>query len=104
MKNHILMALILASGMLVSNIGSSAEMTPQQKMVACNAGAKKLSLSGKERQKFMSNCLKKDSSIPDKMSKESPQKKMASCSGEASKKKLRGDDYKKYMSSCLKKR
>ena len=68
----------------------AAENAQQERMKACNAeaGDKK----GDERNKFMSDCLKKK--------KMSQQEKMKVCNTKAGD--MKGDDRKKFMSECLK--
>ena len=82
--------------------GHAAEkqLTPQQeRMKSCNeeAGAKKL--SGADRSKFMSSCLKGDAAAP---AMNAQQERMKSCNASASEKALKGADRKKFMSECLK--
>ena len=79
------------------------KMTPQQqKMATCNKDAGEKKLSGDERKKFMSDCLKADSGAAPEKKMTAQQQKMASCNKDAGDKKLAGDDRKKFMSSCLK--
>lgn len=74
----------------------AADATPQQnKMTVCNKQAGEM--KGDERKKFMSSCLKKDSST----STGSQQDKMKDCNVAATGKK--GDERKAFMSQCLKK-
>ena len=81
----------------------------QSKMGDCNKEAKEKKLSGGERKKFMSSCLKGGAATPaaaDKPAqagKPADQKqKMGYCNKEAGAKKLKGDERKKFMSECLK--
>jgi hypothetical protein len=80
------------------------KMTPQQqKKASCNKDAGEKNLTGDERKKFMSDCLKADSGAAagDKHLT-AQQQRMSTCSKEAGDKKLAGDDRKKFMSTCLK--
>ena len=82
----------------------------QSKMGDCSKETKVKNLSGAERKKFMSSCLKGGNAAPvaaaDKpaqANKPTGQKqKMGDCNKEAGAKKLKGDERKKFMSECLK--
>jgi len=83
----------------------------QSKMGDCNKEAKEKNLSGAERKKFMSSCLKGGAAAPAAAAADKPvqagkpadqKKKMANCSKEAGAKKLKGDERKQFMSECLK--
>jgi hypothetical protein len=77
----------------------------QSKMGNCNKEAKEKKLSGDERKKFMSSCLKGGDATPAAASAEKPKdqkQKMGFCNKEAGAKKLKGDERKKFMSECLK--
>ena len=81
------------------------KMTAQQsKMGDCNKTANKKELSGAERKKFMSACLKGGAGdAPATTDKPADQKqKMAYCNKEAGAKQIKGDERKKFMSNCLK--
>ncbi len=67
--------------------------TQQNKMTMCNQQAG--GIKGDERKKFMSSCLKKDSTA------DTQQGKMKHCNEAATGKK--GDERKAFMSQCLKK-
>src|SRR5512137_2153269 len=74
-----------------------AAATPQQdKMKACNKEATEKKLTGEERKKFMSDCLKAKPALTPQ------QEKMKACNKEANEKKLKGAERKKFMSECLK--
>ena len=93
------------------------QLTPQQqRMSDCSKASK--GLKKEEHDKFMKECLKKDSTIdvsqPAKMGDGKPtdakagsgkptqQEKMTSCNKLADKDKLKGDARQKFMSDCLK--
>lgn len=77
---------------------SAAQKKQQERMRDCNerAGERK----GRERQEFMSSCLKAAPAKSGKMTEQ--QSRMAKCNREASAKGMKGDDRKTFMSSCLK--
>jgi len=101
MKVHL--AAVVMAGLLMSgvSVAQAAEKTAQQqKMTQCNQHASTQNLKGDARKSFMSECLKKESTI----SSMTPQQvKMKSCNTAAGDKKLSGDARKTFMSSCLKK-
>ena len=76
----------------------------QSKMGDCNKEAKEKKLTGDERKKFMSGCLKGGDAAPQVAAgKPTDQKqKMGYCNKEAGAKQLKGDERKKFMSECLK--
>jgi hypothetical protein len=77
---------------------SAAQKKQQARMTECNekAGDRK----GRERQEFMSACLKAGSA---KGAKATPQQqRMASCNRQANAKGMKGDERKAFMSDCLK--
>jgi hypothetical protein len=87
------------------------QLTPQQqRMSDCSKASK--GLKGDEHRQFMSDCLKKDStidtSVPAKTGpkptdgKTAQQEKMKTCNADADKDKLKGDARTKFMSDCLK--
>jgi len=98
--------LLIAACLVLPVVAMAADekkMTPQQqKMATCNKDAGEKKLSGDERKKFMSDCLKADSGAAPEKKMTAQQQKMASCNKDAGDKKLAGDDRKKFMSSCLK--
>ena len=80
---------------------SAAQKKQQVRMRECNeqAGAKKM--EGGERKKFMSSCLKGETTA--KGERMSPQQaRMKECNRQASDKKMKGDERKQFMSGCLK--
>ncbi len=77
--------------------------TPQQqRMSDCNKQAE--GKKGDERKKFMSTCLKGDSTAKAAPAKQltPQQQKMKTCNADATAKGLKGDERKKFMSTCLK--
>lgn len=88
-----LFALLLAG----SNFALAENTAQQDKMAACNKSA--TGMKGDERKAFMSNCLKKDSSVA--APAQTQQDKMTQCNKDATGKK--GDERKAFMSQCLKK-
>jgi uncharacterized protein YlxW (UPF0749 family) len=78
---------------------SAAQKKQQARMKDCNdkAGDRK----GRERQEFMSTCLKSSSAKKDaKMTAQ--QQRMAKCNKDAGAKGMKGDARKAFMSECLK--
>jgi uncharacterized protein HemX len=78
---------------------TAAQKKQQERMRACNdkAGDRK----GRERQEFMSTCLKGSSSAKGgKMTEQ--QQRMASCNKQAGAKGMKGDERKAFMADCLK--
>jgi hypothetical protein len=77
---------------------TAAQKRQQERMRDCNekAGERK----GRERQEFMSTCLKSGPAKGAKMTAQ--QQRMAKCNKEATSKGLKGDDRKAFMSDCLK--
>ena len=137
MKTPILIAAAILSSAALTALAADPpkdapkkELTPQQqRMSDCSHASK--GLKGDEHKQFMSECLKKDSTIdvskpavsagksepkvepkPEpkpvggkpgtESPKQSQQDKMKSCNKLADKDKLKGDDRKKFMSDCLK--
>jgi hypothetical protein len=80
---------------------TAAQKKQQERMRDCNeqAGAKKM--EGDERKKFMSSCLRGDTTAKGgKMTEQ--QSRMRDCNRQAGDKGLKGDERKKFMSACLK--
>ena len=80
---------------------TAAQKKQQERMRDCNeqAGAKKM--EGEERKKFMSSCLRGDTTAKGgKMTEQ--QSRMRDCNRQAGDKGLKGDERKKFMSACLK--
>ncbi len=122
MKTPILIAAAILSGAALTVFAADPpkkELTPQQqRMSDCSKASK--GMKGEEHKKFMSDCLKKDSTVdvsqPAKSEpkdepkvepkpaggKPSQQDKMKTCNADADKDKLKGDARKKFMSDCLK--
>jgi predicted nucleic acid-binding Zn ribbon protein len=78
---------------------SVAQKKQQQRMKDCNesVGERK----GDERKKYMSACLKGDTTAKgEKMSEQ--QSRMKDCNRQAGDKGMKGDERKKFMSTCLK--
>ena len=77
---------------------TAAQKKQQERMRACNdkAGDRK----GRERQEFMSACLKGGSAKAGKMTEQ--QQRMASCNRQAGAKGMKGEERKAFMSDCLK--
>ncbi len=74
------------------------ELTPQQqRMSECSTKSK--GMKGEEHKKFMSECLKGESTTA--AAKPTQQEKMKTCNADAGAKKLKGDARKKFMSECL---
>jgi hypothetical protein len=136
-KSPILIAAAILSGAALAALAAdppkdapAKQLTPQQqRMSDCSKASK--GLKGDEHKQFMSECLKKDSTIdtsvpaktgpkpepkpvglpnpnakPDATKptdgKTAQQEKMKTCNADADKEKLKGDDRKKFMSDCLK--
>lgn len=90
---------------------AKAPNAQQTKMADCNKQAADKKLSGDERKKFMSECLKGGAAAAPAPApapaagakKELPPKEaMGACAKKAKEMGKKGDDYKKYMSDCLK--
>ena len=100
-----LLATLCAAGSALAadpdKVPSPAQTEQRQKMTDCNQQATTQSLKGDERKKFMSNCLKAEAKIDDKMNPQ--QMKMKTCNADAAKQNLKGDARKSFMSTCLKK-
>ena len=91
------LALVLGAGTAFAADPPAKPLTPQQqKMKDCNAQA--TGKKGDERNAFMSNCLKADSTTAAKPMTQ--QEKMTACNAKATGK--TGDDRKAFMSECLK--
>jgi len=77
---------------------SEAQKKQQERMKSCNekAGDRK----GDDRKKFMSSCLKGESSEASAKQK-AQQDRMRDCNKQAGAKNMKGDERKKFMSSCL---
>lgn len=76
-----------------------APTAQQERMKGCNAEASSKGLKGRDRQAFMSSCLKAGSGEKKRTAR---QERMKSCNAQASSKDLKGEERKKFMSSCLK--
>lgn len=76
---------------------TAAQKRQQERMRDCNekAGDRK----GRERQEFMSSCLKTGAS---KGKMTAQQQRMAKCNKDATAKGMKGDERKAFMSACLK--
>ena len=100
-----LLATLCAAGSALAadpvKVPSPAQTEQRQKMTDCNQQATTQSLKGDERKKFMSNCLKAEAKIDDKMNPQ--QMKMKTCNADAAKQNLKGDARKSFMSTWLKK-
>ncbi len=105
MKRTVLIvaSLFAASALAVGAAESTKakkELTPQQqRMSECSTKSK--GMKGDEHKKFMSECLKGETTAA-AAKPATQQEKMKSCNTDASAKNLKGDDRKKFMSSCLK--
>lgn len=100
-----------------SGVGpDAAPKAQQQRMGACNSGAASRSLSGPERQRFMSDCLagkvaptaaaagtpaQGASTAAPSAAQQAQQQKMRTCSQEAAKRHLAAAERRTFMSSCL---
>lgn len=105
--NKILLALCLtfAASSLTYAREEKAPTPQQERMRACNKEAGDKNLTGDERKKFMSQCLKGEAAAaPAKKELTPQQQRMADCNKEAKDKNLAGPDRKKFMSECLKKK
>ena len=100
MKTEIWTATLIAGVLMLGTaVAADKPLTPQQqKMSTCSQEAKTKGLKGDERQTFMSNCLKADSTTAAKPMTQ--QEKMTACNAKATGK--TGDDRKAFMSECLK--
>jgi len=79
--------------------GQDKVTAQQERMKACNAQAGEQALQGRERQEFMSACLKGESASAG--GGNAQQDRMRSCNAQASRKDLSGDERKTFMSRCL---
>ena len=91
-----LFALLFGSSTWAQEKKSTAQ---QERMRSCNAQAGQKSLQGRDRQAFMSECLKADA--PGKKLS-GQQERMKTCNAQANSKDLKGDERKAYISACLK--
>jgi hypothetical protein len=81
---------------------AGAETAQQAKMKTCNTEASAQKLSGPDRQKFMSTCLKGGSTAAaGDHQLTAQQQKMKDCNAQASQQKLKGKERKSFMSTCL---
>ena len=80
---------------------SAAQKKQQERMKDCNEQAATRKMEGDARKKFMSSCLRGDTTQKgEKMTEQ--QGKMKMCNKQAGDKKLKGDERKSFMSACLK--
>jgi hypothetical protein len=80
---------------------TAAQKKQQERMRDCNEQAAAKKMEGDSRKKFMSSCLRGDTTAKgEKMSEQ--QSRMRDCNRQASDKGLKGDERKTFMSSCLK--
>lgn len=93
----LLIAACFAAATLAPGLAGAAS-TQQQKMKDCNAQATAKQLAGKDRQTFMSACLKASTAQPELTSQ---QQRMKDCNAQAKQKQLAGKERKAFMSSCL---
>ncbi len=100
MKTGLMVTTALCALMMAGTAGAAERTAQQEKMTQCNAMAAQKSLKGGDRKSFMSNCLKKGSSVTGMTPQ---QMKMKSCNADAGKQNLKGDARKSFMSNCLKK-
>ncbi len=73
----------------------------QNKMSTCQKDAGKKRLEGKDRQSFVTECLKAKPAAAETAAKTQGQK-LGACSKEAATKGLKGDDRNKFLSECAK--
>ncbi|MBI3936536.1 MAG: phosphate-starvation-inducible protein PsiF [Betaproteobacteria bacterium] len=73
----------------------------QERTKACRRRAADGKLKGKERKKFMDECLKAEAAAASEKLK-ARHEKLKACNKQAAEKKLKGDGRKKFMSECLK--
>ena len=98
MNKKLLIALWLALPFAVQ-AAEDKKMTPQQsKMAQCNKDATAKNLTGDDRKKFMSECLK---AKPAMTAQQAQQEKMKTCNAEAKTQPLKGDERKAFMKECL---
>jgi hypothetical protein len=92
-------ALLACATILVPAQAADKPLTAQQqRMKSCNSEASGQQLKGDARRQFMSQCLKGESSGPERTAQ---QEKMATCNREATAKHMKGDDRRSFMSRCL---
>src|SRR5687768_13566848 len=94
--------LVLLASLLGTSTWAQDKKQPtaqQERMKSCNTQANQKSLKGRERQAFVSECLKAN---PSGKKLSAQQERMKSCNAQASSKDLKGDERKAFMSSCLK--
>jgi hypothetical protein len=95
-------AALAAAFFLLPGIGNGQEKkasAQQERMKACNAQAGQKSLQGRERQEFMSTCLKAERGEKQLTAQ---QERMKTCNAQAASKALQGADRQQFMSACLK--
>jgi hypothetical protein len=98
--NPIFVAALAAAFFLLPGVGHSQEKATaqQERMKACNAQAGQKALQGRERQEFMSTCLKAERGEKQLTAQ---QERMKTCNAQAATQALKGDERKQFMSACL---
>ena len=107
MKSPILIAAAILSSAALAALAADPpkdtpkrELTPQQQRMSDCAAASK-GMKKEEHDKFMSDCLKKDSTVDLSKPKTTQQQKMTDCNAEAGRQQLKGDARSGFMKECL---
>lgn len=95
-------ASLLAMPALAADKAPTAQ---QSKMTTCQKDAGEKKLEGKERQAFVTECLKAQpaaAEAPASAASQTQGQKLGACSKEAAAKGLKGEERKKFLSTCAK--
>ena len=101
---HLLITLTLVTASMTAPAWAADDKTPtpqQNKMTTCQKDAGEKKLEGKDRQAFVTECLKAKPAAAETAAKTQGQK-LGACSKEAAAKGLKGDDRNKFLSECSK--
>jgi hypothetical protein len=88
-------------GALLAPGAVRAENAQQHKMKECNAQATAQKVTGADREKFMSQCLKSGGGGGGGTQLTAQQQKMKDCNAQAKQQHVAGKDHKTFMSTCL---
>jgi len=95
---HVVLGAFLVTVLLAPGV-ARATNAQQQKMKDCNTQATSQKLTGPDREKFMSQCLKAGGNGGAQLTAQ--QQKMKDCNAQATQQHKTGKDRKTFMSSCL---
>lgn len=103
MRTSLFPLCLLMAGLVSPVWATEKPPTPQQnKMTTCQKDAGEKKLEGKERQAYVTECLKAKPAapVPEPAASQTQGQKLGACSKEAAGKGLKGDERKAFLSEC----